>query len=101
MRAWGSETKRAARRSPPHFWGKVRLAEPTRRAPLVTIDRSAKGGNRMGHRSGKTFRRTPARDHLLLLVLGIVLVLAALLMSLCEPSAERLGGTPALGGEAA
>jgi type II secretory pathway component PulM len=51
----------------------------------------------MRHRSGKALRKNFAREHRLLLVLGVVLVLAALGMSMCEPSADRLGGAPALG----
>jgi hypothetical protein len=46
----------------------------------------------MSHRSGKHFRRASARDPRLLLVLGVVLVLAALAMSRCEP--EDLPGSP-------
>jgi hypothetical protein len=50
----------------------------------------------MSHRSGKTLRRAFSRDPRLL-VLGVALVLAALVMSTCEPSGDLLGGSPLTG----
>lgn len=50
----------------------------------------------MSQRSGKAFRRTSARDPRLLLVVGVVLVLAALAMSTCEPE-DLPGSSPSVG----
>jgi hypothetical protein len=49
----------------------------------------------MRHRSGRDLRRTSARDpRVLLVVVGVVLVFAALALSMCEQPADLLGGLP-------